>query len=617
MTWLVHNAATLRVPKGSYGKDSPVYAALKDIPGCQPWHDYFTTVLVPASAAWIAENTLTQRGVPCQVDVPYRVREQLQEPDEEATVRRALAGGLYPWVVEGWQDDPDAAFIKPFQVQCIAFGDRRERALVVAEPGAGKTLVAIGWGCAGKETCPVVLNATIPTVVTQAADEWRRYADVEVIDLVAPSRRRKRDPSPRELIDKARASGKLAVLTVGWDVLRDTWDEISTALGDTPFAVIFDESQRAKQPRRLSWTMAEDGTPQAEDRANTSSVAALVARAASRVLETTATPVSNTVLDLWSQLDLLEPGGWGMTARRFRDRYCQTEANPYAPHAPHVRGIRASMKDELVGRMSFRVIQIPYDVSHAGLPPKRRELVRVRTVDQVKEQGGYNRKLRALDKAAAGGDKRASQQSIHVRLARAASRKRSFVVRDLTYRLDTGKGKVLVFCGWRKEAEELGRRLGAVVDKRGGQCWVGHGGDSQAARDQIRRDFLAHPGPAMLIGTWHAWGTGLNLDDVDVIAFTCLPFTPEQIAQSEGRGDRLSMTRPLTYVFYVAEGTADERVIDLLSDKLASVEDLTPGTRLVAMGGVRTTLEGAENMDAVIAASLAGMANDPLLLEDE
>lgn len=628
----VYQPVRIAVPNGALAKGAPLYESLMAIPGCQPWHDFRQTVEIPVSAAWIVERTLREAGVDCRVDVPALVQAQLREVDAAASMRAALDGGLYAWVTEGWSGAGDAprvtqdatqdganhagestAFIKAFQVQCIAFADRRERAMVVAEPGAGKTLIAIGWGCAGKATCPVVLYVTIATVVTQAADEWARYADVETLDLVAPSRRRKSDPAPAELIAQAKQAAKLAVLTVSYDVLRDTWDEIRDALGATPFAVVFDESQRAKQPRRKRYRPGERGGLDVEDLENVSSVAARVSRAASRVLLTTATPISNNVLDLWAQLDLVEPGGWGVTSRRFRDRYCRTSPNEYSPNNPHVEGVLESTKDELLARAGFRSIYIPYDVSHAGLPPKRREVVRVRLADQVKERGGYNKKMRALEKEAAGGSRVAAEQSLHARLARAASRKRAFVVRDLTYRLDAGKGKVLVFTGWRKEAEEIGERMGKVVDKRGGQCWVSHGADSRDERDRIRKAFLSHPGPAMLIGTWHAWGTGLNLDDVDVIAVTCLPVTPEQIAQMEGRGDRLSMTRPLTFVFYVAEGTADERVVDILMPKLGDTRALTPGTRLNAMGGVDKALEGSVDMGELVAEMLAGMAGDSLL----
>lgn len=606
--WAIHDAAEILVPRGAIFKDDPRYMQLAAIPGVQPWWDDCTRVVCAASAAWTVERMLSSWSIPSEVAIPPGAQHDLRPIDEDAFIQACLRGGVYPYVFDN--------FAIAFQITCGAFGYTRARARIVSEPGSGKTLIGIMWGAAGAQDCPVLVYCTLATVVTQAADEWRRYADVEVMEVRPESRKLKRALSIPEHIAMAKDVGKLAVLVVGWEVLRETWQDLVSTLGAQRFAVVFDEAQKARARKRTQWTLDAAGNLQGHALGNLSDMAAHMAKAATRVLTTTATPVANNVGDLWSQFDLVEPGGWGMTAKRFVLRYCRTEPNEYAPHSPHIRGLRSDTLEELTGRASFRTIQIPYEVSHAGLPPKRREVIRVRVADQVKEQGGYNKDLRKLEKQAQDGDKRAALQSIAVRLARAASRKRSFVVKDLERRLDYGKGKILVFTGWRKEAEYTGGRLVKAVEKRGGAGWVSHGEDSLATRHEIRKAFLAHPGPAVLCGTWHAWGTGLNIDDVDTIAFTQLPFTPEQVSQSEGRGDRLSMTRPLTYVFYVAEATADERVVELLSDKLSQVEDATPGTRLSAFGGIRDAMRGQDDVDALINEMMAGLAGDDLLLEE-
>ena len=121
---------------------------------------------------------------------------------------------------------------------------------------------------------------------------------------------------------------------------------------------------------------------------------------------------------------------------------------------------------------------------------------------------------------------------------------------------------------------------------------------------------MAHPGPCVLVGTWQAWGTGLDLADADVIAFAMLPYTPLELAQGEGRGDRLSMTRPLLYLYFGADGTIDERVVDLLVAKMDAVEAVTPGSRLSAFGGVFATLTGSDDVAGIAGSVTRMLAQD-------
>lgn len=609
--WTIHDPAQVRVPPGAISP--PQYEALKQIPGVQPWWERQTEILCPVSAAWIVEQALTQWGVPHEITIPAHLRNLGAHvpPEELARVLaqpRTTEAAVYPWVLHDFGLD--------FQFRAAARLALMRRGHLWAEPGAGKTLMAILWALALWEMgeVDVIVNVTIATVVAQATDEWERFSRASVLEVRPPSRRKKSAPDFADHVLDARSKGVPPVWVTGWEVMRDHREAMLAALGTRRVAVVFDETQRAKNPRRMEWTIADDGKPSGQDLHTVSAAAAKLARAATAVLSTTATPIANSVMDLWAQADLVEPGGWGMTARRFRDRYCETEANPYAPHAPKVVGVDAGRREELLGRLSFRTHQIPYDVSHANLPDKRRELVRVRLEDQIKEQGGYNRELRKLANVT---DPKAQARSIHVQTARAASRKRSFVVKDLTYRLDVGKGKIIAFVGWRQEAEYLGNGLRGAVEKRGGKVWVSHGGATRKEREEVRKAYLAHPGPAVLVGTWQAWGTGLNLDDTDTIAFVQTPVKPSEIAQGEGRGDRVSMTRQLTFVFYVAEGTIDERLVEIVVGKMDQTEAITTGTRLSAFGGIRKTLDPDADMDALLATMIDRMASDVLLDDEE
>ena len=107
--------------------------------------------------------------------------------------------------------------------------------------------------------------------------------------------------------------------------------------------------------------------------------------------------------------------------------------------------------------------------------------------------------------------------------------------------------------------------------------------------------YVRHPGPCVLVGTGQAWGTGIDgLQCTDVAIFALLPYTPGQLDQWEGRFTRLGQDRPVTILFPIAEGTADDHLADILLSKLPAVE---------ALVGI-DALEGAEK-------ALSGRVDDP------
>ena len=74
-----------------------------------------------------------------------------------------------------------------------------------------------------------------------------------------------------------------------------------------------------------------------------------------------------------------------------------------------------------------------------------------------------------------------------------------------------------------------------------------------------------------MVGTGHAWGESVILQDTDLALFVMLPWTPRDIRQWEGRFSRLGQKRPVLVSYVIAEGTVDEQVADVLLAKLPAV----------------------------------------------
>ena len=332
-------------------------------------------------------------------------------------------------------------------------------------------------------------------------------------------------------------------------------------------------------------------------RKNTTMSAARLAQSCERRCCTTATPIKDRVRDLWGQLDLAEPHSWGNKGVWMR-RYADAKPGIYGG----MDTTGASNLDELRERLLGSAHKIDYQTTHRDLPPKRRQSVYIAPEDQTKPAGGF---VKQMKEAA----QRGATAVLEVKLAQAASGKRRAVIGLIEDHLFSGQ-KIVVFTGRRRDCEELGdiikKSQGAKKTKA--TIWSAHGGQSTASRQEIVDDYMAHPGPCVLVGTGDAFGEAINLHDTDAALFVMLPWTPGQIRQWEGRFCRLGQERPVVIYYVISEDTVDEHVADKLIGKLPAVERVAEDAELAAAAAA---IGGTQDPEA-LADSILGK-----LLEDE
>jgi len=177
--------------------------------------------------------------------------------------------------------------------------------------------------------------------------------------------------------------------------------------------------------------------------------------------------------------------------------------------------------------------------------------------------------------------RRGATAVLEVKLAEAASRKRNAVLGIVEDHIYSG-GKVVLFTGRRKDVEVLGeaiRKTEAAKIKHP-TVWAAHGEKTATERQGIIDDYMAHPGPCVLVGTGDSFGESLNMQDTDAALFVMLPYTPGQLRQWEGRFVRHGMKRPVTIYYVIAEGSVDEHVADILIKKLPAVEKVAQDSDL-------------------------------------
>lgn len=558
---------------------------LRSIPGFRfPKGDQITSLAAPENAAWLAAELLGVLGVEYRVIPPRK---------HKGRSAKAALPYLREWV---------PGFLTPYQREGVL------RVLAIPgesghywwSAGSGKTLGALIWDlAAGPRLSVVVTKAAIRPTWTREIEtytqgvEWKvlegRKADQEIEGLPAAF---SISPSGPGLYARP------VILVTGYDTLPD-WISIIEKL--KPTSVIFDEIHKVKNWKRWNAEVdlggGEDAQRNDEEnqnlpepkvsfalKDNQAAACYRLSRIAKRRLGTTATPIKDRVRDLWAQLDLIHPWEWGGFYPWAR-RYAGASENVFG--GIDTRG--KSNLEELKKRLTFVAHRVPYSVANRDLPPKRRLVTYIKVADQCRPEGGIKGELLAAGK-------HGPHALLEARLMEAASRKRKIVLAHCHDALEAGL-KVVVFTGRRVDCDRLRDDAWKWIDSKGRDAdgafagpipslslFSGHGGDSPDRREEIRKAYMAAPGPALLIGTGDAWGEGLDLQDTDLGIFAMLPYTPGQIIQWEGRWTRRGQKRPVLIRYLICEGSIDEHVATILLGKLPSVEKATDSDEIAGLG---------------------------------
>ena len=508
-----------------------------------------------------------------------------------------------------------SSWLKPFQQEAIAFIAERKAGVIWASGGSGKTPVAVVAAlCATFRTTDRSVGAILAVTRGGARDQWAeeaaRFSRLDVWRWKPTSARRKKDRTLAQYLDDCGAKRQRPFVVAGHEQLVEIEDEVCDVL--RPGVLILDEVHESKAPKRADYISDSDGQLQKRRVVNQSSAAFKITTAPSVVwrIATTATPIYHRAWDLWGQLSLVEPYAWSETVNRFRFRYCGPEEGEYGYKFDGLSNVA-----ELRQRLSFSTLQIPYQVSHGSLPPKRRRITTV-PVEQQKQPGdGSTGEIKKLLREIGKADKAQQTKLVtelrekvtELRIQAACLAKRGVVVDHVIAEVKRHgelvspesdirrKGKCIVMVGRVAHVEIFAKLL--TNDRRGFgmvaanyddlRVFVAHGEISGEEREKTRKAFMADPGPAVFVATYQSSGASINLHDCDYMALAQLPVTPGELDQIEARVHRLAMKREVLIEYFVAERTIDQRLKAILLDKLPSVEAIM-GTETAASGLVDT-----------------------------
>lgn len=416
--------------------------------------------------------------------------------------------------------------LRPYQREGVRWLLRRRAARVGAlladDMGLGKTVQA----AAVLEGRTLVVAPA--SVMIQWRDELARFRpDLRVAIYHGPARRLQEGPG---------------VTLTTYGILRADVDALSGIVWDV---LVLDEAHSIKTPEGQTARAAR-------------------ALAAHARFALTGTPVENRLEELWSQMQVLNPGLLGSLAD-FRARVARPAESGDAPAL-------ARLRDRLA---PFLLRRLKRDVAQ-DLPP-RTETVLYATLDE-KERALYDT-VRAAARADLVSRLDGGAEALHVleallRLRQAAchpallpghaaetSSKLEVLVERLEEAAEDGH-RALVFSQWTSLLDLVERRLdGAGLER------VRLDGSTRDRAAVVARFQDDPQGPPVMLVSLKAGGVGLNLTAADHVFLLDPWWNPAAEDQAADRAHRIGQTRPVNVYKLVAADTVEERVLALAARK--------------------------------------------------
>ena len=516
-------------------------------------------IYAPLHAAWLVEASLVHNSL----DYSYSAkdidgitgwsdeetkRKTLTDTGRELTTQAINKGELREHVLE---------IATPYQFMGVTWAQDRPWSMNVWACGSGKTLGAIMAALGRSGSILVVCPAKARPVWWSQIQE---YTHLKPYRVRPTSERRKSHQTFEDYLDECARERRRPFVVIGAEALADN---ISIAKELSPKILIIDEIHTHGSRKRWTAIQESDGSVSFERRKTAASTRAssavdrenraVAAMDLSRLhsidlrIGLTATPLDDgRPRRLWSQLDLLTPGGFSHSYSNFAHRYCAARPGQYGG----LDDTGASNLGELKARCSFLVHEVP--------------------------------------------------------LSEACSRKRKYVVAEALEGLKGG-GKVVIFTARRRETELWEHDLRRAL-KRGDEAlgevpvWMAHGGVPESERDIMVDAFRESNGPCCLVATGQSVGTGVDgMQTADLAIFAMLPWKPGDFVQWKGRFDRLGGSATLLKVV-VAQGTYDERVVEILVDKFGPIESFLKADELDGLGD---KLLGMEDQGALVSSIIS------------
>ena len=325
--------------------------------------------------------------------------------------------------------------------------------------------------------------------------------------------------------------------------------------------------------RMIDWELVVCDEAQAIKNHHTNAAQAVRELDAQQVIALTGTPVENRLAELWAILDAVNPGMLGGVTW-FRDRF----ATPIEQRGDEqaLEGMRRLTGPFVLRRTKADKSLVPdlpdkvESVAWATLTPEQAGLYRAVLDDflaEADEEDGMKR--RGLVLATLTRLKQICNHPAHFladgsTIAGRSGKLERFdeLVDEL---LDAGE-RALVFTQYKGMGDILAEHL---ADRLGDRPAFLHGGVSRGRREQMIEDFQSGASLPLQLVSLKAGGTGLNLTAASRVIHYDRWWNPAVEDQATDRAWRIGQQRTVFVHKLVCQGTLEERIDELLTEKKA------------------------------------------------
>lgn len=501
------------------------------------------------------------QGLRLLVNGPADRLAELPEPDEDCLME---PGGNLRSILDVLAGDspvpvPElpthlARILRPYQKEGFSFlyrtTERGFGACLADDMGLGKTLQAIAWldtlRRQGKlETVPALIVAPA-SLLGNWKEEAERFAPELVLRIMHPSAPDSWQPSPTRMDTPCHA----VITTYGMAVR-------TPALADLHFpAIVLDEAQAVK---------------------NASSARSRAIRAlhGERRIALSGTPVENTLNEIWSLMEFLNPGLLGN--KKSFEKFTRSLERGYAP-------LRRLIRPFILRRMKTDPALLP-DLpdkteipAYCQLTPEQAALYhhQIETLHAMLDEPDPAKRLMLVLPVLA----RLKQICNHPAQFQGTDdylpeRSGKFLrLQELCSSIAARQEKAILFTQFRSVIPHLHDLLSRVFGRPGLTL---HGGTPIPERQNIVSSFQKESGPPFCILSLKAAGTGLTLTQASHVIHVDRWWNPAVESQATDRAYRIGQHRNVLVHRLICRGTIEDRIDAMLTEKRRMADDLFSG----------------------------------------
>lgn len=493
----------------------------------------------------------------CYEDVFTFVAEVRDNERRQQKVSKKFAAGTRSVVFKKLLKVP----LYDYQKEGALFAVKAGRCLIGDEMGLGKTIQAL----AASEIMAKLFSVQRVLIVcpTSLKHQWereiKRFTDrsVEVING---------DPARRIKLYESESFYKITNYDTVYRDLKhiNHWE---------PDLVILDEAQRIKNwETRTAHNVKQIQSPFA--------------------IVLTGTPLENRLEELISIVQFVDQYRLGPTFKLLHNHQQRNEVGRVVGYQ-NLHEIGKTLEPILIRRNKSEVLEqlpkrldsnifVPMTEAQRLIHEENMEIV-ARVVQKWREHGFLSEKDQTRLMIALQRMRMCCDNSYLVDHATDHGHKAEEAITILDEDFETPGNKAVVFSQWKKMHELLERRL---ANKDWKYVYF-HGGLSSNKRRKLIDEFREDPECRLFLAT-DSGGTGLNLQNANMVMNMDLPWNPAVLEQRIGRVHRLGQTNPVRVINFVAQGTIEEGMLEVLRFKKSLFSGvLDGGESNVFLGGTR------------------------------